>query len=143
MVSSTWPSHDIKRRFLELPLGGKDIFGDRFDNHLQTEVKRHKDLKKANCWMPASSLGGGGRSSGSFWHQTFYSNHLQDFSCHPSFTQPTEAAPAIAVASRNLKSAHPPMPRGRGGRQTIPAQQELGESSTGFVVMSVISNGYR
>lgn len=31
-----WPSPDMKRRFLKLP---SDIFGGKFEEHLQTEVK--------------------------------------------------------------------------------------------------------
>ncbi|KAJ8035849.1 hypothetical protein HOLleu_19654 [Holothuria leucospilota] len=48
------PSQDIKRRFLELPLSGEDIFGGLFDSHLQTEVKRQKDMKKADFRIPSS-----------------------------------------------------------------------------------------
>ncbi|KAJ8018157.1 Carbamoyl-phosphate synthase [ammonia], mitochondrial [Holothuria leucospilota] len=55
LESLSWPTQDIKRRFLDLPLEGKDIFGGRFDEHLQTEVKRRKDLKKADFRLPAAS----------------------------------------------------------------------------------------
>ncbi|KAJ8036818.1 MICAL-like protein 2 [Holothuria leucospilota] len=54
LESLSWPTQDIKRRFLDLPLEGKDIFGGRFDEHLQVEVKRRKDLKKADFRLPAA-----------------------------------------------------------------------------------------
>lgn len=56
MDALIWPTQDIKRRFLELPLTGPDIFGGQFEDHLQTEVKRQKDLKKADFRTPRSSL---------------------------------------------------------------------------------------
>ncbi|KAJ8019754.1 hypothetical protein HOLleu_41466 [Holothuria leucospilota] len=55
LESLSWPTQDIQRRFLALPLEGKDIFGGRFHEHLQAEVKRCKDLKKADFRLPAAS----------------------------------------------------------------------------------------
>lgn len=46
------PAREIRRRFLQLPISGEDLFGGQFDNHLQTEVKRKKDMQKANLSAP-------------------------------------------------------------------------------------------
>ena len=43
-----WPSKDISRRFMELPLSGADLFGGKFDEQLATEIKRKKDINKAD-----------------------------------------------------------------------------------------------
>ena len=46
------PQKDIIRRFAQLPLSGEDLFGGLFDSQLQTEVKRRKDMMKANLSRP-------------------------------------------------------------------------------------------
>ncbi|KAJ8046692.1 hypothetical protein HOLleu_05456 [Holothuria leucospilota] len=43
-----WLSKDIKRRFMKLPLSGPDLFGGKFDEQLTTEIKRKKDINKAD-----------------------------------------------------------------------------------------------
>ncbi|KAJ8031197.1 hypothetical protein HOLleu_27849 [Holothuria leucospilota] len=51
------PQKDIKRRFLQLPISGKDLFGGQFDTQLQTEVKCRKDMLKASLTVPRSLPG--------------------------------------------------------------------------------------
>ena len=46
------PARDVKRRFLELPISGEDLFGGQFDTQLQAEVKRKKDMQKASLSTP-------------------------------------------------------------------------------------------
>ena len=42
-----WPSRDIQRRFMDLPLSGPDLFGGKFEEQLSAEIKRMKDINKA------------------------------------------------------------------------------------------------
>ncbi|KAJ8034652.1 hypothetical protein HOLleu_21579 [Holothuria leucospilota] len=42
-----WPSFDIRRSFMDLPLSGPDLFGGKFDDQLSSEIKRRKDINKA------------------------------------------------------------------------------------------------
>lgn len=42
------PERDVRRRFRQLPVSGEDIFGGQFDSQLQAEVKRKKNLMKAD-----------------------------------------------------------------------------------------------
>ncbi|KAJ8017681.1 hypothetical protein HOLleu_44739 [Holothuria leucospilota] len=53
--SIRWPSDDIKRRFMELPLSGPDLFAGKFEEQLLTEIKRRKDINKADFNFPRSS----------------------------------------------------------------------------------------
>ena len=55
--SLDWIPKDGKRRFQKLPMLGSDIFGGEFGNQIQAEVKRRKDLNKAdiNTSGPSSS----------------------------------------------------------------------------------------
>ena len=46
--SLTWPSEAVKRRFKELPFSGVDLFSGRFEDLLQSEVKKHKDMRDAD-----------------------------------------------------------------------------------------------
>lgn len=45
---------EVKRRFRQFPVSGEDIFGGQSDAQLQTEVKRKKNLLKANLSNPCS-----------------------------------------------------------------------------------------
>lgn len=45
-------TRDVKCRFRQLPMSGTDIFGGQFDSQLQMEVKRRKDMQKANLSAP-------------------------------------------------------------------------------------------
>ena len=49
-----WPSKDIKRRFLELPFSGPDLFAGKFEEQLLREVKMQKDIKKADFRLRSS-----------------------------------------------------------------------------------------
>ena len=42
-----WPSKDIQQRFMDLPFEGPDLFGGKFDDQLALEIKRKKDMNKA------------------------------------------------------------------------------------------------
>lgn len=42
-----WPSKDIQQRFMDLPFEGSDLFGGKFDDQLSLEIKRKKDMNKA------------------------------------------------------------------------------------------------
>ena len=46
--SLTWPSEAVKKRFKEIPLSGEDLFSGRFEELLQSEVKKHKDMRDAD-----------------------------------------------------------------------------------------------
>lgn len=46
METLMWPAQGIRQRFFQLLPEGKDVFSGCFDYHLQTEVKRLKDLRK-------------------------------------------------------------------------------------------------
>ncbi|KAJ8039590.1 hypothetical protein HOLleu_17358 [Holothuria leucospilota] len=50
-----WPSDDIKCHFMELPLSGPDLFAGKFEEQLLTEIKRGKDINKADFNFPRSS----------------------------------------------------------------------------------------
>ncbi|KAJ8043910.1 TBC1 domain family member 10B [Holothuria leucospilota] len=54
-----WPSRDIQRRFMDLPLSGPDLFGGKFDEQLAAEIKRSllpDHPLTANLSLPASRL---------------------------------------------------------------------------------------
>ena len=53
--SIRWPSEDIKQRFMKLPLSGPDLFAGKFEDQLLTEIKRRKDINKANFDFPKNS----------------------------------------------------------------------------------------
>ena len=46
------PARDVRRRFLDLPISGEDLFGGQFDSQLQAEVKRKKDMQQASLSTP-------------------------------------------------------------------------------------------
>lgn len=43
--SLTWPSEAVKKKFKDIPLSGQDLFNEEFESLLQTEVKKHKDMR--------------------------------------------------------------------------------------------------
>lgn len=57
------PEHEVKCRFSQLPVSSEDIFGGQFDSQLQAEVKRKKNLLKANLSNPRILLNSRQRQS--------------------------------------------------------------------------------
>ena len=49
--SLSWPSPAVKESFRTLPILGEDIFGGKFEEHLQAEASKLKALKEAELCM--------------------------------------------------------------------------------------------
>ena len=44
----TWPSEAVKKKFKDIPFSGQDLFNGQFEDLLQSEVKKHKDMRDAD-----------------------------------------------------------------------------------------------
>ena len=111
------PQRDIKRRFLELPVTGEDLFGGQFDEQLQSEVKRRKDMLKASFNVPRSLPSTRARRTQGFSQRRppFNTSSFVPRRPQPSSSQPrrTQRGASSRTASRGFTRGSK-LSRGRG-----------------------------
>lgn len=66
----SFASESVKKRFLELPMSGNDLFGGKFDDHLKEEADKAEAMKKATTYLSKVGRYYRGRPRGAFRSRT-------------------------------------------------------------------------